>query len=50
VNNDEVLERGGITDQLGLDLAGLGFRLAILLGVIIIGESAICNTIGFDRI
>ncbi|KAL7506981.1 hypothetical protein ACHAXN_008004 [Cyclotella atomus] len=34
---DEVLERGGITDQLGVDLAGAGFELAILLGGIIIG-------------
>lgn len=34
---DEVLERGGITDQLGVDLAGAGFEIAILLGGIIIG-------------
>jgi MFS family permease len=34
---EEVLERGGITDQLGVDLAGAGFELAILLGGIIIG-------------
>jgi len=34
---DEVMERGGITDQLGIDLAGAGFELAILLGGIIIG-------------
>jgi len=34
---DEVMERGGITDQLGVDLAGAGFELAILLGGIIIG-------------
>ncbi|KAL9185111.1 hypothetical protein ACHAXT_002888 [Thalassiosira profunda] len=34
---DEVMERGGITNQLGIDLAGAGFELAILLGGIIIG-------------
>lgn len=34
---DEVMERGGITDQLGVDLAGAGFEIAILLGGIIIG-------------
>jgi len=34
---DEVMERGGITDQLGVDLAGAGFELAILVGGIIIG-------------
>lgn len=34
---DEVMERGGITDQLGIDLAGAGFELAILVGGIIIG-------------
>jgi len=34
---DEVMERGGITDQLGIDLAGAGFELAILLGGIFIG-------------
>ncbi|KAL7551215.1 hypothetical protein ACHAWF_016255 [Thalassiosira exigua] len=34
---DEVMERGGVTDQLGIDLAGAGFELAILLGGIIIG-------------
>ena len=34
---DEVLERGGITNQLGIDLAGAGFEIAILLGGIIIG-------------
>jgi len=34
---DEVMERGGITDQLGIDLAGAGFELAILLGGIVIG-------------
>lgn len=31
------MERGGVTDQLGIDLAGAGFELAILLGGIIIG-------------
>lgn len=34
---DEVMERGGITDQLGIDLAGAGFELAILVGGIVIG-------------
>ncbi|KAL7479893.1 hypothetical protein ACHAW6_005610 [Cyclotella cf. meneghiniana] len=34
---DEVMERGGITNQLGIDLAGAGFEFAILLGGIIIG-------------
>ena len=34
---DEVMERGGITDQLSIDLAGAGFELAILVGGIIIG-------------
>lgn len=34
---DEVMERGGVTDQLGVDLAGAGFELAILLGGIVIG-------------
>eukprot|EP00586_Coscinodiscus_wailesii_P016606 CAMPEP_0172498578 /NCGR_PEP_ID=MMETSP1066-20121228/113945_1 /TAXON_ID=671091 /ORGANISM="Coscinodiscus wailesii, Strain CCMP2513" /LENGTH=385 /DNA_ID=CAMNT_0013271901 /DNA_START=594 /DNA_END=1751 /DNA_ORIENTATION=- len=34
---DEVLERGGITNQLSIDLAGAGFELAILIGGIIIG-------------
>ena len=34
---DEVLERGGITDQLSIDLAGAGFELAILAGGIVIG-------------
>ncbi len=34
---DEVMERGGVTDQLGIDLAGAGFELAILLGGIFIG-------------
>lgn len=29
---DEVLERGGIIDQLQIDLAGAGFELAILVG------------------
>jgi FLVCR family feline leukemia virus subgroup C receptor-related protein len=31
------MERGGITNQLGIDLAGAGFELAILLGGIVIG-------------
>lgn len=34
---DEVLERGGITNQFSIDLAGAGFELAILVGGIIIG-------------
>jgi len=34
---DDVMERGGVTDQLQIDLAGAGFELAILLGGIIIG-------------
>ena len=34
---DEVMERGGITEQLSIDLAGAGFELAILMGGIIIG-------------
>jgi len=34
---DEVLVRGGITDQLQIDLAGAGFEISILLGGIVIG-------------
>ena len=34
---DEVMERGGVTDQFQIDLAGAGFELAILVGGIIIG-------------
>jgi len=34
---DDVMEMGGITDQLGVDLAGAGFELAILVGGIVIG-------------
>jgi FLVCR family feline leukemia virus subgroup C receptor-related protein len=34
---DEVMERGGVTHQLGIDLAGAGFELSILLGGILIG-------------
>jgi FLVCR family feline leukemia virus subgroup C receptor-related protein len=34
---DELMERGGIANQLGIDLAGAGFELAILLGGIVIG-------------
>jgi len=34
---DDVLIRGGITDQLQIDLAGAGFEIAILVGGIIIG-------------
>lgn len=34
---DEVMERGGVTDQFQIDLAGAGFELAILIGGIVIG-------------
>jgi MFS family permease len=34
---DEVMERGGVTEQLSIDLAGAGFEFAILIGGIIIG-------------
>lgn len=34
---DEVMERGGVTEQLAIDFAGAGFEFAILLGGIIIG-------------
>ena len=34
---DEIMERGGVTEQLGVDLAGAGFEFAILIGGIIIG-------------
>jgi len=34
---DDVMERGGITDQFQVDLAGAGFEIAILLGGIFIG-------------
>lgn len=34
---DEVMERGGITNQFDIDLAGAGFEFAILFGGIIIG-------------
>eukprot|EP00592_Proboscia_alata_P022816 CAMPEP_0194414936 /NCGR_PEP_ID=MMETSP0176-20130528/13695_1 /TAXON_ID=216777 /ORGANISM="Proboscia alata, Strain PI-D3" /LENGTH=557 /DNA_ID=CAMNT_0039219301 /DNA_START=170 /DNA_END=1843 /DNA_ORIENTATION=- len=34
---EEVMERGGITSQFGIDLAGAGFELCILLGGIVIG-------------
>ncbi len=34
---DEVMKRGGVTDQFGIDLAGAGFEFGILLGGIIIG-------------
>ena len=34
---DEVMKRGGVTDQFGIDLAGAGFEFVILLGGIIIG-------------
>lgn len=34
---DEVMTRGGITDQFQIDLAGAGFELAILVGGIVIG-------------
>jgi MFS family permease len=31
------MERGGVTDQIGIDLAGAGFEFAILIGGIILG-------------
>lgn len=34
---DEVMERGGVTEQIQIDWAGAGFELAILVGGIIIG-------------
>ena len=34
---DEIMERGGIVEQLSIDLAGAGFEFAILLGGILIG-------------
>lgn len=34
---DEIMERGGIVEQLSIDLAGAGFEVAILLGGILIG-------------
>jgi FLVCR family feline leukemia virus subgroup C receptor-related protein len=34
---DEVMKRGGVTDQFGIDLAGAGFEFGILFGGIIIG-------------
>ena len=34
---DDIMYRGGITNQLNIDLAGAGFELAILIGGIIIG-------------
>ena len=34
---DEVMVRGGITDQFQIDVAGAGFELAILIGGIVIG-------------
>lgn len=34
---DEVMERGGITEQFQIDLAGAGFEFAILAGGIVIG-------------
>lgn len=34
---DDVMEMGGVTDQLSVDLAGAGFELAILVGGIVIG-------------
>jgi hypothetical protein len=34
---DQVMVRGGVTDQFGIDLAGAGFELGILVGGIIIG-------------
>ena len=34
---DDVMERGGVTDQFSIDLAGAGFEFGILFGGIIIG-------------
>ena len=34
---DEVMTRGGVSDQLSVDLAGAGFEAAILIGGIILG-------------
>ena len=34
---DDVMEMGGVTEQLGIDMSGAGFEFAILLGGIIIG-------------
>lgn len=34
---DDVMKRGGITEQFHIDLAGAGFEIAILLGGIVIG-------------
>lgn len=34
---DDVMKRGGITEQFEIDLAGAGFEVAILLGGIVIG-------------
>jgi len=34
---DDVMNRGGVTDQFGIDLAGAGFEFGILFGGIIIG-------------
>ncbi|KAL7570863.1 hypothetical protein ACA910_018928 [Epithemia clementina (nom. ined.)] len=34
---DDIMHRGGVTNQLNIDLAGAGFELAILVGGIIIG-------------
>lgn len=34
---EEIMERGGVTQQLTIDLAGAGFELAILVGGIFIG-------------
>lgn len=34
---DEIMHRGGVTNQLNIDLAGAGFEFAILIGGIVIG-------------
>jgi len=34
---DEIMERGGVTEQLSIDIAGAGFEFGILFGGIIIG-------------
>jgi Major Facilitator Superfamily len=35
---DDIMERGGITEQFSIDMAGAGFEFAILLGGILIGK------------
>jgi len=45
---DEVMKRGGVTDQFGIDLAGAGFEFGIVLGGIIIG-GFVDKTKGCDK-